>query len=224
MAAAAERMNNLKRIIWSLLKALGLFLAYELLIRALRKRFHFPAPGRFLDSDPRRALQPPSVIMARSGIGEGMQVLEVGCGSGCYTTAVARAVGPRGHVYALDIQAGMLRQLAHKLARPENGDIQNVTLLNRSAYELPFADGTLDLVYTITVLQEIPDPLRALQEAFRALKPGGIMAVTEWLPDPDYALATTTMRLGRAAGFAVEAAPGNLWHYTVRFRKPEGES
>jgi ubiquinone/menaquinone biosynthesis C-methylase UbiE len=176
-----------------------------------------------LDSDLRRALQPPGVVVARSGIGEGMQVLEIGCGSGAYTTAVARAVGPRGHVYALDFQPGMLRQLARKLARPENQDIQNVTLLNKSAYELPFADGTLDLVYTITVLQEIPDPLRTLREAYRALKPGGALAVTEWLPDPDFPLPETTMHLGRAAGFVVEAALGNLWHYTVRFRKLRGE-
>ena len=215
-------MNQLKRIILALLKALGLFLAYQFLIRVVRKRFHFPAPafmGRLLDSDYRRTLQPPHVIIARSGIREGMRVLEVGCGSGCYTTAVARAVGPRGHVYGLDIQPGMLRQLADKLGRPENSNIQNVTLLNKGAYELPFADGALDLVYTITVLQEIPDPLRALREAHRVLKPSGVLAVTEWLPDPDFPLPTTTMRLGRAAGFEVEGMLGNLWHYTVRFRK-----
>jgi len=39
----------------------------------------------------------------------------------------------------------------------------------------------------ITVLQEIPDKGKALREAGRVLKPGGILAVTEFFPDPDYA-------------------------------------
>ena len=74
-------------------------------------------------------------------------LLEVGCGSGAYTLHVARAVGERGQVHALDIQAAMLRQLEAKLARPENQDIRNVRLVERSAYDLPFEDGTLDLVF-----------------------------------------------------------------------------
>jgi len=52
------------------------------------------------------------------------------------------------------------------------------------------------------------------------LKPGGILAVTEWLPDPDYPWKSTTIKMGREAGFVLDEAPGNIWHYTVRFRKP----
>lgn len=52
------------------------------------------------------------------------------------------------------------------------------------------------------------------------LKPGGILAVTELLLDPDYPLASETRRRGQAAGFKIVDTYGNLWSYAVRFRKP----
>ncbi|MCK4722030.1 MAG: methyltransferase domain-containing protein, partial [Dehalococcoidia bacterium] len=155
-----------------------------------------------------------------SGIKEGMHVLEVGCGSGAFTTFVARVVGREGRVYALDIQPEMLKQLEHKLAKPENEDIKNIELVNSSAYDLPFDDGSLDLVYMVTVLQEIPDRSKALEQVRRVLNPGGILAVTEWLVDPDYPWKSTTIKIGKEAGLVLDEASGSFWQYTVRFRKP----
>jgi 2-polyprenyl-3-methyl-5-hydroxy-6-metoxy-1,4-benzoquinol methylase len=80
--------------------------------RILRKFVHFPAPffvGYFLDSNFRRRLQPPDKVIRRSGIGKNMTILEIGCGSGAYTTYIAREGGDRGKVYALDIQPNMLK-------------------------------------------------------------------------------------------------------------------
>ena len=94
--------------------------------KVVRKLYHFPAPafiGRFLDSGYRRKIQPPSQMIERSGIKNGMQVLDLGCGSGAFTPFIARTVGEGGRVYALDIQADMLKQLERKLSRPENKDI-----------------------------------------------------------------------------------------------------
>lgn len=191
--------------------------------KVVRKLVHFPAPpfiGRILDSNYRRRIQPPDKLIQRSGIKQGMQVLEVGCGSGAFTTFVARTVGEQGKVYALDIAPRMLKQLENKLARPENQDIKNVKLLQSSAYELPFDNNSLDLVYMITVLQEIPDRNRALQQAKRVLKSGGLLAVTELFPDPDYPWKSTTIKLGKQAGFALDEVSGNFFNYTVRFQKP----
>ena len=221
-------MNKSKSCICLLLNILGIFALYQVVIRIARKVWHFPAPafiGRFLDSDYRRALQPPEQIVARSGVRPGMKALEIGCGSGAYTTYFARAVGPEdapfyGAVAALDIQPEMLAQLAAKLAKPEYRDIHNITLHEASAYNLPFEDGTLDLVYMITVFQEIPDRDRTLAEVLRVLKSGGLLAITEWVVDPDYPWMSTTIKQGTQAGFVVEAALGNLWTYTVRFKKP----
>ncbi len=206
-----------------ILIALGVVFLYQVLIRIIRKLWHFPAPafiGRFLDSDLRRWMQPPDKLIERSGIKSGMVVMELGCGSGSFTTFVARVVGEQGKVYAVDIQPEMLVQLKRKLAKIENQDITNIELKEASAYNLPFEDESLDLVYMVTVLMEIPDRGRALQEMKRILKPGGILAVTEFLPDPDYPLRSTTIKLCQGEGFILDGNLGNLWNYTIRFKRP----
>jgi ubiquinone/menaquinone biosynthesis C-methylase UbiE len=191
--------------------------------RLFRKIFHFPAPafmGPLFDSALRKKIHPPELIVRRSGIKEGMHVLEIGCGSGAITTCAARTVGQKGKVYALDIQEKMLVQLKRKLARPENQDIRNVEAIKSSAYELPFDDNSLDLVYMVTVLPEVPDKQRALQGVKRVLRTDGTLAVTELLIDPDYPLQSTTITWGKRAGFVIENISGNIWNYTVRFKKP----
>ena len=206
---------------------LGAVLLYQVLIRIFKKLYHFPAPafiGWFLDSGIRRWQQPPERIAERSGIKEGMKVIDLGCGSGAFTPFVARVVGEKGKVYAVDIQPAMLKQLERKLARAENQDIRNIELKETSAYDLPFDDESIDLVYVVAVLQEIPDRGRALREIRRVLKPGGILAVTEHLFDPDYPLRSTTIRLGQHEGFVLDQSLGGFWNYTVRFKKPHDSS
>ena len=202
---------------------LAFLILWLTLAKLVRKLYPFPAPafiGRLLDSGYRRRIQPPEQLIERSGIKKGMQVLDLGCGSGAFTPFIARAVGQKGKVYALDIQADMLRQLEKKLSKPENRDIKNIKLIEGNAYELPFEDNSLDLVNMVTVLQEIPDRNRALQEVKRVLKPGGFLAVTELFPDPDYPWKSTTIKLGDGAGLVVDKVSGNFFNYTVRFKKP----
>ena len=204
------------------LQIIGIVVLCLILFRVIKKFTPNPAPpyvGYVLDTPMRKALQPPHLLIERSGIKEGMQVLEVGCGSGAYTLPAARAVGRDGKVLALDIQRGMLRQLKNKLSKPSIKDINNIEVAMSSAYNLPFEDGSFDVVIMITVLPEIPDREKALIETKRVLKKGGILAVTEFLPDPDYPWKSTTIKLGKAAGFTLDKASGNLLNYTVRFTK-----
>ena len=214
---------TLKVVLIVILCILAFPVLWLTLAKVVRKLYHFPAPafiGRLLDSGYRRRIQPPAKLIKRSGIKKGMQVVDLGCGSGAFTPFIARTVGEKGKVYALDIQADMLKQLERKLSKPENRDIKNIKLIEGNAYKLPFEDGSIDLVNVVTVLQEIPDRNRALQEVNRVLKSGGILAVTELFPDPDYPWKSTTIKLGNGAGFVVDEVSGNFFNYTVRFRKP----
>src|SRR4030042_1172400 len=213
----------LKIILITILVVLAFRIFWLSVAKIVRKLVHFPAPafiGRLLDTGYRRRIQPPEQLIERSGIKKGMQVLDLGCGSGAFTTFIARAVGEKGKVFALDIQADMLKQLERKLSVPENRDIKNIKLIEGNAYELPFDNGSLDLVNMVTVLQEIPDRNRTLHEVKRVLKPGGLFAVTELFPDPDYPWKSTTIKFGEAAGFVVDKVSGNFFNYTVRFKKP----
>ena len=207
-----------------ILVILGAFLFYYIVLLRIIRRFHrLPAPafiGRFLDSNLRRWVQSPDKLIERSGIKPGMTIIDVGCGSGAFTTAVARVAGDQGRVYAVDIQPAMLQQLKDKLLKPENRDIRNIELKEAGAYELPFADESIDLVYMVTVLMEIPDRGKALRETRRVLKPDGILAVTEFLPDPDYPWRSTVIKICQHEGFVLNDNLGNLWNYTVRFKKP----
>ena len=217
------RGRPIDMIIKILLIILGLFVLWQSVIRIFSKLFPFPAPayiGHFLDSNFRKKLQPPNRLIQRSGIKEGMKVLDLGCGSGAFTTSIARAVGEKGRVYAVDIQPKMLKQLENKMSKPENKDIRNIEMKIADAYELPFENDSLDLVSMVTVLQEIPNRRKALQEIKRILKSGGFLAVTEFLVDPDYPLKSTTSKICSAEGFVLDEALGNFWNYTVRFRKP----
>jgi ubiquinone/menaquinone biosynthesis C-methylase UbiE len=211
-------MSALDIILWLVV----LFFIWQVAIRLFRRIRHFPAPafiGRMLDSDHRRRLQPPELLLDRSGVAPGMRVLEVGCGSGCFTTFAARRAGPGGLVVGYDIQPKMLAQCRAKLGQPEWKDVGNLELARGDASRLPFRDESFDAVYMVTVLQEIPDAPAALLEVRRVLKDGGVLGVTELLADPDYPLKQKTIRMGGEAGFAVEAVGGGLWNYTVRFVK-----
>ncbi len=214
-----EALSTLKII----LIVLGAIIVWLIFIRILRKLVHFPAPsfiGRFLDTSHRRRLQPPDRIIQASSIKKGMKALEIGCGSGAFTTFIARTIGNEGKVYALDIQPKMLEQIKNKLDKVENKDIKNIELVLASAYELPFPDNFLDLVYMVSVFQEIPDKNKTLMEVKRVLKPGGILSISEFFIDPDYPLRSTTIKQGKQAGFNKEVALGNFWNYTIKFSKP----
>ncbi|RME84145.1 MAG: methyltransferase domain-containing protein [Caldilineae bacterium] len=165
-------------------------------------------------------MQPPSDIVRRSGIKQGMRVVDLGCGSGTFTLEMAKHVGENGEVFAIDIQPKMLQQLESKLQKEENRAIKKlIKVIEGSAYKIPLEDESIDVCCMISVLQEIPDRERALCEVRRILKPTGVLAVTEFIIDPDYPLSTTTINLAMKAGFVVDEMLGNFWNYTVRFRK-----
>ena len=210
---------NVLRIIGYVILGFG---AYQVILRLVRRNWHFPAPAFitiFLNSRLRAKLQDPQRVIERSGIKPGMRVLEIGCGGGFFLPYAARAVGAEGHVIGLDIEEKMLEKSLSHLAQTPAHIRERVELIQRSAYYLPFEDASLDVVYLVAALMEIPDPKRCLKEVRRVLKPEGVLAVSEFMPDPDYPTRRVTIRTAEGAGFAVEAVEGNAWAYTIRFKK-----
>jgi ubiquinone/menaquinone biosynthesis C-methylase UbiE len=155
-------------------------------------------------------------VLDRVGIQPGECVLELGPGPGAFTVEASKRLGPQGRLVAVDIQPRMIELVARR-AR-EHG-LTNVEARVASAYEMPLDDASVDRAFLVTVLPEIPDHTRALRELHRVLKPGGLLSVTEEFSDPDYRFAFETIRCVEAAGFRLEARFGNLWVYTVNFRK-----
>jgi ubiquinone/menaquinone biosynthesis C-methylase UbiE len=155
--------------------------------------------------------------LARAGLEAGETVLELGPGPGAFTVDAAMRVGPEGTLIAVDIQPAMIAQVERRVRK---AGLTNVETHVASAYDLPLDDGTVDRAFLITVLPEIPDPVRGLREVYRVLKPGGIVSTTEEFLDPDYPRRKTTVAWAEAAGLKLVARHGTWWTYTLNFRKP----
>ena len=144
--------------------------------------------------------------------------LELGPGVGTFTIPAARRVGPTGKIIAVDIQSEMIAKLERNVRR---ANLTNVDTKVASAYELPLEDSCVDCVFFITVIGEIADPLRALREAYRVLKPDGMLSITEDFIDPDYNWPGETTRLIEGAGFEITDRFGSFWLYTLNSRKAQ---
>jgi ubiquinone/menaquinone biosynthesis C-methylase UbiE len=149
-------------------------------------------------------------------IREGEKVLELGPGPGVFTVDAAKRAGSKGSLTAVDIQPEMIAQVNEKINK---AGLCNVKTYVASAYEIPLSDESMDRAYLVTVLTEIPDQDRALDEVRRVLKPGGVISITEEFLDPDYPFAFETIRRLERHGFRCERRSGNFWIYTINFRK-----
>ena len=147
----------------------------------------------------------------------GMKALDAGCGPGRLTWPLAEAVGQGGEVTALDIQEGMLARVREKV---EAKGLENVHFIRAGLGEGKLPQVYFDRAVLVTVLGEIPGQLAALKEIQGALKPGGILSVTEVIFDPHFQRHETVSRLAQAAGFEEKDFYGKKLAYTMHFRKP----
>jgi len=158
-----------------------------------------------------------ATLLERAGVAPGMQVLDAGCGPGRLTLPAAAGVGPAGRVVAVDIQPAMLETLAGRLRAQR---IANVELLHAGLGEGKLPAETFDVALLVTVLGEIPDRLAALAEIYRSMRPGGVLSVTEVLPDPHYQRVSQVRALAAGAGFRETRIFRGWVSYTLNLRKP----
>lgn len=109
------------------------------------------------------------VLCNAANITSGHRVLDVACGTGALTTAVADRVSPGGAVLGLDANPEMLA-----VARRKHSDIE---WRDGRAESLPFADASFDAVVSQFGLMFFDDRVAALREMQRVLRPGGRLAV-----------------------------------------------
>jgi ubiquinone/menaquinone biosynthesis C-methylase UbiE len=105
----------------------------------------------------------------------GMRVLDLGCGPGSITLGLAEAVAP-GEVVGVEFQPA---QVAQAQALSAARGVMNVRFEVADVYRLPFPDGSFDAVFAHAVLMHLREPVRALVEVRRVLRPGGIVGVRD---------------------------------------------
>jgi SAM-dependent methyltransferase len=107
-------------------------------------------------------------ILTRMALKSGMRCLDVGCGNGYAVRAMAERVGPEGLAVGVDVSPEMIRSAEGRAENPSN-----VRFQLSSADRLPFEDEAFDRLLSVEVLYYLPDPVAALKEWNRVLKPGG---------------------------------------------------
>ncbi len=116
-------------------------------------------------------------LLEAAGVGPGRQVLDLACGVGEPALSAAILVGPEGHVTATDLSSEMFAGAAR---RAQKAGLANISFEVADMQALPFPDNTFDALTCRFGLMFIDEPIKALSEARRVLRPGSRLAFMVW--------------------------------------------
>src|SRR5271169_4032013 len=146
----------------------------------------FPAPGRpvagivtdiWHDEASRDRAGEAERVMSLLGVKAGLDVADIGAGSGYYTVRLARRVGPTGHVFAEDVVPEYLERLARRVA--SEGLAGSVTVVRGDPHDPRLPPGSLDLALLVHMYHEVQQPYGLLWNLRPALKPGAKVAIID---------------------------------------------
>lgn len=162
--------------------------------------------GYFLLNPLRRLTQSPSRVL-RPFVREGMTVVEPGCGMGYFTLDLARMVGPRGRVVAIDLQERMLAGLRRRAARAGLAGRIDARLARVDRLGIDDLRAQVDLALAFYVVHEVAAPCAFFAELAAALKPDGRILVVEPPLHVSRAGFARSLAAAESAGLRVSARP-----------------
>ena len=142
----------------------------------------FPPIDLGLLERPDRVLwQKPEQIMDAVHVADGSTVADIGAGAGWFTIRLAQRVGPKGHVYAQDVQRLMLEAIKRRVQRE---GLENVETRQARGNDPNLPARKLDAILMVDAYQEVENQNRVvyLRNLAKALKPTGRIGIVNWRP------------------------------------------
>jgi arsenite methyltransferase len=142
--------------------------------------------------------------LAHARVQPGETVLDLGSGAGIDVFLAAREVGPSGRVIGVDMTAAMIERAR---ANAENGRFVNTEFRLGEIEHLPVADSSVDVIISNCVINLSPEKEQVFSEAYRVLKPGGRLLVSDlvWLaPPPAEVRSSVEALVGCVAGASLK--------------------
>jgi ubiquinone/menaquinone biosynthesis C-methylase UbiE len=170
-----------------------------------------------LESADRAAWQKPDEVVAALALRPGQTACDVGSGPGYFTLRLARAVGPQGRVFAVDVEPRLLSILRDRLA---GAGLANVTPVLALPHDPLLPPGACDVVLVVDTYHHFPDGSAYLRSLQRVLRPGGRIANVDYHkretpvgPPMAHRIAREDfLRDAASAGLVVAAEPTFLPH------------
>lgn len=131
----------------------------------------------WLEREGRDQLERPDLVLQAMELKEGMTVAEIGAGTGYFSRRIAKAVGPKGKVYAVDIQPEML-ELLKKYAAQEG--VANIVPVLGTETDPKLPRKGIDRILLVDVYHEFQKPEPMLARIRESLAPGGTVTLIEY--------------------------------------------
>jgi ubiquinone/menaquinone biosynthesis C-methylase UbiE len=144
--------------------------------RLIAQTMHYTG-APWLMRETREGEERATAMLDALGVRPGQVVCDLGCGNGFHTLKLAKLVGSKGRVLAVDIQPEMLRMLQ---AEAKRADATNIEPIQGLLWDPKLPDGKLDLILLVDVYHEFSHPEQMLAAMRKALKPDGRIALVEF--------------------------------------------
>jgi ubiquinone/menaquinone biosynthesis C-methylase UbiE len=144
--------------------------------RRIARTMHFSGAS-WLTRESREREEQSTLMLENLGVLPGMTVCDMGCGNGYHSLRLAKRVGPRGKVLAVDIQSEMLRLLK---ARAQRGGLNNITPVLSTPLDPQLPKGKVDLILCVDVYHEFSHPERMLRAMRESLSAKGQLVLVEY--------------------------------------------
>ena len=142
--------------------------------------------------------------MFKEYVREGMSVIDIGCGFGCFSIGLAKMVGKNGKVYSVDLQKGMLDRL---MKRAKKAGVADIIETHQCSADTIGIEDKLDFALAFWMIHKTPDALDFLKQIHDLLKPGGILYIAEPKKHVSLPFFDETISAAEKIGFKVIERP-----------------